>query len=116
MKNLLHCPSLTTLHIWAHNWRNNTPTGDRLLRAFVEEGNDGVICPRLQDFAFVGKIDFSFETLRIFLGKKQDSATPNVLPWRKVDIGIDGVKFEERQQILDFVSQKAAAGLDIRVN
>ena len=116
MKNLLHCPSLTTLYIWAHNWRNNTPTGDRFLRAFVEDGNDGVICPRLQDFTFAGKIDFSFETLRIFVGKKRDSATPNVLPWKKVDIGIGGVKFEEHQQILDFVSQKAAAGLDIRVN
>ena len=95
MKNLLHCPSLTTLCIWAHNWRNNTPTGDRFLRAFVEDGNDGVICPRLQDFTFAGKIDFSFETLRIFVGKKRDSATPNVLPWKKVDIGIGGVKFEE---------------------
>ena len=38
-------------------------TGDQLLRAFVEEGDHGVICPRLQEFSLWGKCDFSLETL-----------------------------------------------------
>ena len=44
---------------------------DRFLRAFVEQGNDGIICPHLQEFTFRGQIDFPLEPLRIFLEAKQ---------------------------------------------
>ncbi len=62
---LRHCPSLTVLSLLLRG--HCTFEADWFLRAFVEEGNDGVICPCLQDFSSSGNIDFSPETLRIFL-------------------------------------------------
>ena len=83
----------------------------------MEEGNDGVICPRLQDFACSGQTDFSPETLRMLLeGKHGDNVMMNVLPWKNVVIDIYGIKSsEKRQQIFDLVSQKKAAGLDVHL-
>ena len=91
---------------------------DQLLRAFVEEGDHGVICPRLQEFSLWGKCDFSLETLCVFLeGKEGDIAPPNsAAQWTKVAIDISGIYSAERcRQISDFVSQKKAAGLDVHV-
>ena len=92
-------------------------TGDQLLRAFVEEGDHGVICPRLQEFSLWGKCDFSLETLRVFLeGKHGDISPPNVTQWTKVAIDISDIyPAERRRQISDLVSQKKAAGLDVHV-
>ena len=112
---LRHCPSLSTLFLW--------PRGDyffncdRFLKAFVEEGNDGVICPGLQDFTLMGGIDFSLPTLGVFLeGKHGAIALPNVLPWKKVVIDVTGIGSDmRRQKILDFASEKRSAGFPVRV-
>ena len=118
IKILHHCPSLAILSLRAHERYRGITNADRLLRAMVGEGNDGVICPRLQDFACSGQTDFSPETLRIFLeGKHRDNVMMNVLPWKNVVIDIYGIKSsEKRQQIFDLVSQKKAAGLDVYVH
>ncbi|KJA19025.1 hypothetical protein HYPSUDRAFT_217869 [Hypholoma sublateritium FD-334 SS-4] len=118
---LRHCPSLTALSLHHCQWDTtgrepSNRDANSFLRAFVEEGDIGVICPCLQYFCFRGKCQFSLETLRLFLeGKQGEFAALNaLLPWKRVDISIKGIKDEEiRQQILDLVSQKRAAGLDI---
>lgn len=95
----------------------STLDADRLLQAFVEEGNAGVICPRLQYFDFTGYITFSLQTLRLFLeGKGGEIAIPNVLPWKRVVVDGAGIKVTEtHQQILDFILKKKAAGLNVEV-
>ena len=83
-----------------------------LLRAFVEQGDAGVICPRLQYIMCIGEIDVSLQTLRRFLnGKHRDIVLPDVLPWKRVDIDIQNLK---ARKMLDFVSQKKAEGLDVK--
>ena len=115
MELLRQCPSLTILSLQPHVWC--TCDADQFLRSFVEQNNHGVICPYLQDFSFSGEIDFSIETLHIFLqGKHGDIAMPNVWPWRRVVINIKGVVSTERhKKIADIVSKKQAAGLDVHV-
>ena len=69
-------------------------------------------------FSLYGEVDFSLETLRIFLeGKQRNMAnTMNGLPWKNIAIDIDGIRSaKRRKQILELVSQKKAAGLDVRV-
>ena len=87
-----------------------------LLRAFVEQGDAGVICPRLQYIMCIGEIDVSLQTLRRFLnGKHRDIVLPDVLPWKRVTIDIQNIKAKETwRQMLDFVSQKKAEGLDVK--
>ena len=111
------CPLLTTLSL-----RHNKPFReirdvDWFLRAFVEDGDHGVVCPHLQDFTFLGSIHFSFEMLRKFLEEKQrNPISLGLLPWRKVVIDINVKRSDQKpQQISDFVSQKRAEGLDIDV-
>ena len=55
---------------------------------------------------------FLCSTLWLLLsGKYGESATPNILPWKRVLIGIRSVTAEEtRQRILNFVSQTRLAG------
>ncbi|KJA29540.1 hypothetical protein HYPSUDRAFT_221402 [Hypholoma sublateritium FD-334 SS-4] len=109
---LCHCPSLIVLSLGGDGG-----CADRLLRAFVEEGDAGVICPRLQYFDFTGYMNFSLQTLRLFLeGKQGEIAIPNVLPWKKVSINIGGIRDTKTyEQMLDLVSQKKAAGLDVEL-
>ena len=115
MESLRHCSSLTLLYLRGHD--NSIYDANQLLRAFVEEGNDGVICPRLQDFFLRGKCDFSLETLCTFLERKQgDIAAPDVLQWNQVSIEMSGIySVETCRQISDLVSQKKAAGLNVHV-
>lgn len=94
----------------------DTCHADRLLRAFVEGDNTGVICPRLKYLNFRGNIDFSLQTLRLFLeGKQGELATKKaLLPWKRVVVSIGGIEDKEiRQQMLNLVWQKKAAGLDV---
>ncbi|KJA19021.1 hypothetical protein HYPSUDRAFT_44691 [Hypholoma sublateritium FD-334 SS-4] len=113
---LSHCPSLTVLSIWPCNWNLDTRDANIFLQAFVE-GDTSAICPRLQYFEFTGNIDFSLQTLSLFLeGKQGDLAALNIMPWKKVAIDVRGIKDAEKyQQVLDLFSQKKAAGLDIQV-
>ncbi len=93
------------------NWDANT-----LLRSFIAgEGDAGVTCPRLQFATFTGELKFSLDTLHLFLEGKQGScATPNIAPWKKAIIQIQGITEKEtQQQMLDLVSQKKAEGLDV---
>ncbi len=65
-----------------------------LMRAFVQEGNVGVtvLCPRLQYFNFGGEINFSVQTLQLFLnGKHIKITTPDISPWKRVMIDISRV-------------------------
>ena len=112
---LRHCPSLSTLFLWPRG--DYTFNCDRFLQAFVEERDDGVICPGLQDFTLMGGIDFSLPTLSVFLeGKHGAIALPNVLPWKKVVIDVTGIRSDmRRQKILNFASEKRAAGFPVRV-
>ncbi len=46
--------------------------------------------------------------------KHGESATPSILPWKRVLIDIRSVTAEEtRQQIQSFISQKRLEGLDV---
>ena len=115
---LRHCPSLaslTVLSLLPHGFK--LCFADQLLRAFVAGGNDGIICPRLRGLNFAGDIEFSVETLRIFLeGKQGDIESTNIFPRRRVAIEITGIESASKcRQIEDFVLTKQAAGLDVRV-
>ncbi len=64
MGYLRHCPSLTLLSLsCSRYWYGITGRlrwdANMLMRAFVEEGNSGVVCPRLQYINFMGEITFS---------------------------------------------------------
>ena len=120
MALLRHCSSITGLFLYpCHydrslrlpNWDANT-----FLRSFIEgEGNVDVTCPRLQFVRFTGKINFSLDTLQLFLeGKQALFSTISIAPWKKVIIEIQGINTAEtRQQMLDLFSQKKAEGLDV---
>ena len=70
----------------------------------------------------MGRFDFSPETIRLFLERKQkDIAARNIAPWKKVFIYVERIKIktmdsERCQQILDLVSQKKAEGLNVVVS
>ena len=120
---LRHCPLLTALYLWPWGSLGAQTTGhdaNLFLRSFVEEGDVGVSCPCLQDFAFMGKLDFSAETFRLFLeGKQTDIAAPKIVPWKRVTIHIENMETMESQRyqhILDLVSQKRAEGLNVNVS
>ncbi len=123
---LRHCPLLTCLYLWPCSFglgaQIQTPSHDAnlFLRSFVEEGDVGVTCPRLKNFTFTGKLDFSPETLRLFLeGKQSGIAAPNIVPWKKVAIFIENtesMESERTRHILDLVSQKREQGLDVNVS
>ncbi len=120
MEFLRHCPSLRVLSIRIYDSRWGIPEGDQFLRTFVEEGNEGIFCPRLQEFKLTGQLIFSIETLRIFLeGKQGDIHIPNVLPWRRVFISkhrtVDPRFVVKNRQLLDLVARKRAEGLDVHV-
>ncbi len=124
-KLLRHCLSLTTLLLHPSDWEHIYPSSDwdanMFLRRFVEaEADAGVICPDLQHFKFTGQINFSLETIRLFLERKQRSFTMQsiapwrIAPWRTVIIDLQGVKEAETQQeILELISQKNSEGLDV---
>ncbi len=122
---LRHCKSLTSVSLYPSdydpsrnpsNWDANT-----FLRGFVEvEGDTSVICPRLQDFKLTGGINFSPETLRLFLEGKQRSfaalniAPLRIAPWRTVIIDIQAINETVTQlEILELISQKNSEGLDV---
>ena len=109
------CTSVTALSLTPHGL--STFNADRFLRAFVDEGNEGVICPRLQEFTLSGDFDFSLQTFGIFLeGKHGDISLPDVLPWRKVFIDITCIESDNtRKKLLELASEKRAAGLPVRV-
>ena len=124
MTLLRHCPLLSVLYLWpcSGGVGNRTPRHDAnlFLRSFVEKSDVGVTCPRLQDFTFMGRIQFSAETLRLFLeGKQKDIYTLNIQIWKRVHIIVQGIirVAETKQQILDLVSQKKLEGMpvDVRV-
>ncbi|KJA14227.1 hypothetical protein HYPSUDRAFT_208892 [Hypholoma sublateritium FD-334 SS-4] len=114
---LLHyCPSLSTLNLRClGSIVSRLPDANRFLLAFVEDGGAGVICPCLQEFKFVGGIKCSLQTLRQFLEVKQRGTAPMraLLPWKRVVIEMSWTDNSERYQMLELVSQKKAAGLDI---
>ncbi len=86
-----------------------------LLRAFIEDGDVGIICPRLQYIIFTGNIDFSLETLRLFLnGRHGKTPSPDILPWKRIVIDLQGIGAKDAyKQILDLISLKKAEGLDV---
>ena len=116
---LHHCPSLTVLSLhppgWGESNQKSVPDANMLMRAFIEDSDVGVLCPRLQDIKFTGNIDFSLETLQHFLdGKHSKTPTPGISPWKRVIIDIQGINaMDTRKQILNFVSQKKAEGLQV---
>ncbi len=116
---LRHFPSLTELNLRSYGpdlkpgkagWDANT-----LLREFVEAGDTGVICPRLQCIHFSGECNFSLQTLQLFLsGKQEEIGTPDIAPWRKVIIDIRHVESEQtREEMAGHISRKQAEGLDV---
>ena len=121
---LRHCPSLTLLSLscsryWHAVTRRPTWDANMLLRAFVEEGDIGVICPRLQFIIFTGEINFSLQTLQLFLnGKHGEMSPPKILPWKRIIIDINNVHAgkQTRQQMAEFVSQKKVEGLDVETS
>ena len=119
MALLRYCPSLTFLYLGPAG-RDLHPRpadhdGDLFLRSFVEEGDTGVACPRLQRFHMTGRIHFSLETFRLLLERKQRYTTAlNILPWKMVFIYIPSMSpTETHRQISDFAKQKRAEGLDV---
>lgn len=89
--------------------------GNKFLRAFVEDNGVGVVCPCLQNFVFVGSINFSLQTLQKFLEAKQRGTTllNDLVSWKRVTIDTRGIWGLQTSQKLDLVSQKPAAGLDV---
>lgn len=85
------------------------------MRAFVEGGDVGVLFPLLQYINFRGEVDFSLQTLKIFLEEKHGwTAVQNVFPWKRVIIHIRGIRDVEKcEHVLDLVAEKKAEGLDI---
>ncbi len=114
---LRYCPSLTALSLQSRGWDQNAASwnADTFFRAFVNEGEFGITCPRLQYIKFTGEIDFSPQTLQLFLeGKQQGIAAPNITPWKRVIIDIGSIKSKEKiKQILDIVSRKRKEGLNV---
>ena len=116
---LHHCPSLTVLSLHppgrGESNQKSVPDANMLMRAFIEDSDVGVLCPRLQDIKFTGNIDFSLETLQHFLdGKHSKTPTPGISPWKRVIIDIQGINaMDTHKQILNFVSQKKAEGLQV---
>ncbi len=117
MEFLLYCPSLSELSIQDSDAIRPIPGGDEFLRTFVEEGNHGVVCPRLQKFEFIGNLKFSIGALRKLLeGKHGDILIPNVFPWRIVFISKFDTRYvSKNQQLLDLVARMRARGLDVHV-
>lgn len=118
---LHHCPSLSILSLqpWDSEWTvKKLPDANSFLRAFVHDDGVGIACPRLQKFSFEGAIKFSLQTLHQFLDTKQHGVAPlaALLPWKSVEIDMRWVDDSEIHQMLDLVSQKQAAGLDIHVH
>ncbi len=116
---LHNCPSLSVLYLHPTGRlqarSESKPDANMLLRAFIEDGDVGIICPRLQYINFAGNIDFSLETLKRFLnGRHGSTPTPDILPWKRVIIEINGIgSTDARKQILDLISIKKAEGLDV---
>lgn len=118
---LRHCPSLYFLTLKAQDsgTRKKNPDANVFLRSFIEGGGaSGITCPLLQRFRFIGSIKFSFQTLSCFLEAKQpDTAVSDPLvPWQSIELSMQGVDDLEIYQMMALVSQKQAAGLDIRVH
>ncbi len=117
MTLLRHCPLLTDLRLWPSYrvTRGDNHDTNLFLRSFVEEGNVGVACPRLQHFNITGRILFSVETFRLFLERKQRYTTAlNIQPWKSVFIDINSTSLTEAHwQLLDFASQKKEEGMDV---
>ncbi len=67
---LHNCPSLSVLYLHptgrGKRAQESKPDANMLLRAFIEDGDVGIICPRLQYINFAGNIDLSLETLKRF--------------------------------------------------
>ncbi len=94
------------------------------LRSFVEVGGDaGVTCPCLQFFEVRGEINFSLETLRLFLeGKQKLPVTQTIgpkkiVPWRKVTIGIQGIEsIETKADIVIYIFKKQSQGVNVAIS
>ncbi len=90
---------------------------DSLLRSFVEGGDAGAACPRLQHLHIMGNIHFSLETFCALLERKQQYTTASdgtLLPWKRVFIYIPNTSpTETHWQIADFADQKRTEGLDV---
>ncbi len=125
---LRHCPSLTELSLCPcygdHNRGLSNWDANMFLRSFVEvDGDTGVTCPYLQFFKLEGAINFSLETLCLFLeGKQRLSGTLNIgtwkiAPWRMVTIGIQGIKDPEtKKKALFLIFQKQSEGMNICIS
>ena len=125
---LRHCPSLTALSLvpcsddpnhGPSNWDANI-----FLRSFVQaDGVAGITCPCLQFFKFEGAINFSLETLRLFLERKQRSPGMEnigpwkIAPWRMVTIEIKGIKEPEtKKEVFFFIFQKQSEGMNVNIS
>ncbi len=125
---LRHCPSLTALSLRAcYDSRYRGPSnwdGNAFLRSFVVvDGNGGVTCPCLQFFKFEGAINFSLETLRLFLEAKQrlpvtQNISPRkITPWRMVTIGMHGIEdMATHNKILFLIFQKQSEGMSLNLS
>ncbi len=116
---LRQCPSLSALTVWPQEWAwgGRLFDANQFLRAFVDDAGVGeVICPHLQQFEFIGSVNFSLQTLRLFIeAKRRGIPTSNVLtPWKRVFIDISAIEDPETYQAMqDFVSQHLEMGFDI---
>lgn len=119
-ESLSHCPCLSalTLEPLYPDKPCGVPDANRFLRGFVGDGGAGITCPRLQKFRYEGTIKFSFETLYLFLVAKQPGTeiSSTVLPWKSVFLNMRRVDNSEINRMLDFVSRKQAAGLDVHAD
>ncbi|KJA16348.1 hypothetical protein HYPSUDRAFT_207145 [Hypholoma sublateritium FD-334 SS-4] len=118
---LHHCPLLSALSLGpsSSEWDRQPELSDAndFLRRFVQAGDDGVICPRLEHFRIFGNIDLSLQTLRQFIEVKQgaNAARSALHPWKDVAINLTRIPDAKiYEQMLDFISQKLAEGLDVK--
>ena len=94
------------------------------LRSFVEvDGDAGVTCPSLQFFKLEGAINFSLETLRIFLEGKQrlpvtQTISPwKIAPWRMVIVGMLGIDdMATNKEMLSLMFQKRSEGMNFNLS
>ncbi len=125
---LRHCPLLTVLSLCpCSDDTNRGPSNwdaNMFLQSFVQaDESSGVTCPFLQFFKFEGAIDFSLETLCLFLkGKqrlsvKQNIGPSKVAPWRNVTISIKGIKDPEtKKKAMFFIFQKQSEGVNVYIS
>ena len=123
MESLYSCPSLlsldislsTTTEMLVNHFGQNT-LSDAFFKAFVSNGEQGYLCPRLRTFVFRGEAYVSVMTIRQFLiGRRKGHGIVGLNDWKKVVLHVAEKNWEENVmlQMQVLVSEQRAAGLDV---